>query len=188
MQQRGVPATYEDKPTTIWLASDQAKNNYNLIPFGWALVQIDSENIDENISQLCQNYHQDYLQKQQEKIHKLKKQQEIQQAHDKKLQEIQDKKNKIKQQRNDYINNLPPFERELEKEMDRRPNKAESAAVFLFNKLKQDNWENEQDKKQVAQKIQQIWQDEKKWLPVFAGTNKQKKKQQQKCQQLSQYL
>ncbi|RLA08821.1 MAG: hypothetical protein DRQ51_01340 [Gammaproteobacteria bacterium] len=177
-----------DKPTTIWLASDQAKNNYNLIPFGWALVQIDNESIDENISKLCQNYHQDYRRKQQQKTHKLKKQQQIQQAHDKKLQEAEDQKNKEIQERENYINSLSPFERELEQMIDKRPNPTESAAVFLFNKLKQDNWDDEKHKKQVAQKIKQIWQDEKKWIPDFAGTNKQKKKIQQRCQEINKYL
>lgn len=42
MQGRGKPPKYLDHATTIWLASDEPKpkNNSNLIPFGWAVIEV----------------------------------------------------------------------------------------------------------------------------------------------------
>lgn len=46
MRGKGNSPDYRDEATTIWLASDSDKSTQNLLPLGWALIEIDPS--DEN--------------------------------------------------------------------------------------------------------------------------------------------
>ena len=43
MQGKGQPAKYESHTKTVWLAAETSTDNKHLLPFGWALVEIDPQ-------------------------------------------------------------------------------------------------------------------------------------------------
>lgn len=97
-------------------------------------------------------------------------------------QQIEEKK--ARQQREAELAALPPLEREITEimESDHDPGMA------LFNKLKDGQWTDAADCRCVAGKIRALWQQEKKWNPGFTGTNKQKRKQKERCERVEHYL
>lgn len=53
MQARGTPAKHEKTTKTLWLASTIDKAQSNMLPFGWAIVEIDPENDSQPLQNWC---------------------------------------------------------------------------------------------------------------------------------------
>jgi CRISPR-associated protein Csm5 len=59
MQGKGNPPKYSDKPTTIWLAANH-KDQHDLLPFGWVIVEIDDFVLDKTHAFLTAQAAPDY--------------------------------------------------------------------------------------------------------------------------------
>ena len=53
MAGNGIPPSYKKKTTTIWLAADQEKQKRDLLPFGWALVEVNPQAENNAMRRLC---------------------------------------------------------------------------------------------------------------------------------------
>jgi CRISPR-associated protein Csm5 len=51
---QGVPDRFEKAATTLWLAGDHDKANSELLPFGWALMEIDPDQENGPLRAFCQ--------------------------------------------------------------------------------------------------------------------------------------
>jgi CRISPR-associated protein Csm5 len=95
---KGVKPKYLDHATTLWLASEQAKSQTGLIPFGWLLIEFDPDSdnkTSQDIANVLKEYHQTTLQVQaerqdvlKEKKQLLRKAKYIRQEEEAKLEEI----------------------------------------------------------------------------------------------------
>lgn len=50
---KGQPPSYEKETKTVWLAAQHEKANHDMLPFGWALVEIDPQEDNSAIRQWC---------------------------------------------------------------------------------------------------------------------------------------
>ncbi|MCA3176817.1 MAG: hypothetical protein ING36_15020 [Burkholderiales bacterium] len=53
-QGTGKPPIYSDSTKTVWLAAEQEQDQTNMLPFGWAIVEIDPQNELEELKTWCQ--------------------------------------------------------------------------------------------------------------------------------------
>lgn len=53
MQGKGQKAKYEKQTKTIWLAAQSDKETHGLLPFGWALIEIDPQSDNPALKQWC---------------------------------------------------------------------------------------------------------------------------------------
>jgi len=56
---KGAPPKYAKETTTIWLAAERDKDSRDLLPFGWALVEIDPDPENVPLNTFCQAESQD---------------------------------------------------------------------------------------------------------------------------------
>lgn len=57
-QRQGTPALYQGKTTTLWLAAEQDKQQSRLLPFGWALLEIDPQGENAALRSWCEKERQ----------------------------------------------------------------------------------------------------------------------------------
>lgn len=55
MGAKGSKPTYEKATKTVWLAADHDKADHNLLPFGWALIEIDPQDDNPALQTWCRN-------------------------------------------------------------------------------------------------------------------------------------
>lgn len=194
---------YQPQTKTLWLAANAPKQRTNLLPFGWMLVEIHSnENpIIENteLADLCQKQIElsklwaekqakqniEFAAKrqaakqrrQQEDIERTQRQQKEQEAELTQLAQQQ-----AEQQR---LANLSPIEQELEAFL--KPIQSQEHDTRLLQELEKGRWQAE-DTKIVAQKVQALMEAAGKWMPDFAGTNDKKLKLKERSQKVLKYL
>jgi len=51
---KGIPDRFDKETTTIWLAAEREKADRDLLPFGWALVEIDPDPENAPLNAFCQ--------------------------------------------------------------------------------------------------------------------------------------
>lgn len=51
---RGVPPSFKTSSTTVWLAGTKEKQESNLLPFGWALLEVDPQTENETLKTWCE--------------------------------------------------------------------------------------------------------------------------------------
>lgn len=53
MRGKGVDSDYQDRATTVWLATENDKSDTGLLPFGWALLEFDCISDNNALKQWC---------------------------------------------------------------------------------------------------------------------------------------
>ena len=189
---KGKDKTWEAKPKTWWLAADQTSDHQNLLPFGWVLVEIDPKQADSAVQQWLQANSAnltDWLQTQLAKQNALqdKAQQRLKQEQESLLKQQQMELEQLQKQQAEEqrIANLSPVEQELEAFL--KPIQVAEHDTRLLQELEKGRWQTE-DAKIVAQKVQALMQQAGKWMPDFAGENKQKVKLKERSQKVLKYL
>jgi CRISPR-associated protein Csm5 len=191
MQGRGQQAKWEKQPKTWWLAADDISNKQDLLPFGWVLVEIDPKEPNTQLQQWLENDSDltSWMQQQLTKQSALKQQAEAQQlqAQEKRQaeQQIAEEirlRQEVEQQR---LANLSPIDQELEAFL--KPIQVAEHDTRLLQELEKGRWQAE-DAKIVAQKVQALMKAASKWMPDFAGDNKQKVKLKERSQKVLKYL
>ncbi len=194
---------YQPQTKTLWLAANDSKQRTNLLPFGWILVEIHSNEsqISEciELADLCRKQSQqakqwlenqttrkaEYLsrrqaaqqQRQQEDTERIQRQQL---AHEAELARL------AKQQAEEHrIANLSPLDQELEAFL--KPIQVTEHDTRLLQELEKGRWQDD-DAKCVAEKVKTLMEQAGKWMPDFAGDNKQKVKLKERSQKVLKYL
>jgi CRISPR-associated protein Csm5 len=189
---KGKDKTWESKPKTWWLAADETSDKQNLLPFGWVLVEIDPQQEDSAVKACVENNND----KSDEWMHaqlvkqialKQKADQRLQQDHEIQLKEQQLLAEQLAQQQAELLRlaNLSPIEQELEAFL--KPIQAQEHDTRLLQELEKGRWQND-DAKLVAEKVKTLMQQAGKWMPDFAGDNKQKVKLKERSQKVLRYL
>ncbi|MBL1266001.1 RAMP superfamily CRISPR-associated protein [Methylomicrobium sp. RS1] len=194
---------YQPHTKTLWLAAETKDQRENLLPFGWLLVEIhpgDGEPADwPELAELCaaqqgparqwaekqarqqaetaSKRQADEQRRQQEEIARQQRQAEEQAA-----AQAAEQARLAEQQR---LAQLSPIELEFETLLKSLPPAEHDTA--LLRELENGRWQGE-DAKIVAQKIKALMEQARKWMPDFAGDNKQKVKLKQRSQKVCQYL
>jgi CRISPR-associated protein Cmr6 len=86
----------------------------------------------------------------------------------------------------ELLNALTPAERFIQETI--KKNQGNNPGALLYNDLKAGNWEAADDRKCIAKRIKALWEEEKRWLPGFSGSNRRKVQQKEKCLQVLQWL
>lgn len=53
MKGKGNKPDYKDRATTVWLAAENDKSTASLLPFGWAILEFDSDSENPTLKQWC---------------------------------------------------------------------------------------------------------------------------------------
>ncbi|MDR1828346.1 MAG: type III-A CRISPR-associated RAMP protein Csm5 [Methylobacteriaceae bacterium] len=56
---KGKPPRYQKNSTTLWLAADEDKQEHDLLPFGWALVEVNPKGDNDVLRQWCEEERKD---------------------------------------------------------------------------------------------------------------------------------
>jgi CRISPR-associated protein Csm5 len=80
---------------------------------------------------------------------------------------------------------MSPLQREME-EVELRG--GDNPAVALMQAVQQGKWPQPEQRRQVAERIRALWDQEGKWIPDFGGKNKQKVKQRDRCREVRKWL
>lgn len=197
MQGSGGRASWESAAKTIWLSTGDQQDKRYLRPFGWLLVEMTAliesppewteaqEVIDRHASKMlgwlkAVNEHRAELavvvESNREKAARRAEEKEKEAAEEARHKEVEEKR----------MAAMSPLEREIEEVC--KQGQGSNPAATLFNKLEAGDWTGEADKLIVANKIKSLWESEKTWNPGFAGTNKKKKQQCERCRKVLVYL
>ena len=192
MQGRGEKPTWEKQPKTWWLAADDISNKKGLLPFGWVLVEIDPKVPDSPLQQWLENGNSDltaWMQQQLSKQNALKQQAELRQQQEREKRQAEKQiaeeirlKQEADQQR---LASLSPIDQEIENFL--KPIQAPEHDTRLLQELEKGRWVGA-DAKVVAHKIKALMEQAGKWMPDFAGDNKQKVKLKERSQKVLIYL
>ncbi len=182
MQGGGNKPKYQSETTTMWLSNDHQQNQRDLIPFGWLLVEVKDSDLGDYPFLDKSEEHQRWYQQLDEKLVAIQK--KIRQEQEKELQAEQQKQQaeklrlKQQQQHQQKFASMTPLEQHIYKiEQDPSGN----PAIALIQAVNKGKWQDEQDIRQVAQRIRGLLTEKGDWIPEFSGTNKQKKKKRQRC-------
>ena len=160
---KGEKPKYKSRTTTFWLASESKKtvNTKNLVPFGWAGINIVTDNLEKTLTDMELEYKKKIKTEKQiihAKIENLKiEKQKRAEAKAKQLMEAEEKR-KAKEERKKQLKCMTPEQRfaaELED-----PDITENRVVEIFNKL--DEFQHEQQKI-IALALQKYWTSKNKW-------------------------
>jgi CRISPR-associated protein Csm5 len=186
------PDTWEKQPKTWWLAADDISNKKGLLPFGWLLVEIDPKVPDSPLQQWLENGNSDltaWMQQQLSKQNALKQQAELRQQQEREKRQAEKQiaeeirlKQEADQQR---IARLSPIDQEIEIFL--KPIQAPEHDTRLLQELEKGRWVGA-DAKVVAHKVKALMEQAGKWMPDFAGDNKQKVKLKERSQKVLKYL
>lgn len=194
---------YQPQTKTLWLAANDSKQRTNLLPFGWMLIEIHSnESPISECKELVDLCHKQSLQakkwaekqtaqkneyvskrqaaeqcRQLEEIERIQRQQL---AHEAELARLA--KQQAEEQR---LANLSPIDQELEAFL--KPIQPAEHDTRLLQELEKGRWQAE-EAKIVAKKVQALMQTAGKWLPDFAGDNKKKVEFKKRSQKVMNYL
>ncbi|MCD2452427.1 RAMP superfamily CRISPR-associated protein [Methylicorpusculum oleiharenae] len=192
MQGRGERPKEESQPKTWWLAADDISNKQGLLPFGWVLVEIDPKSPDSPLQHWLENSNNDltaWMQQQLTKQNGLKDKAELRQREEEgKIQAEQKQaeelllKQQAEQQR---LDSLSPIEQEIETFL--KPIQVQEHDTRLLQELEKGRWQND-DAKRVAEKVKALMELAGKWMPDFAGDNKQKVKLKERSLKVLKYL
>ncbi len=192
MQGRGERPKEESQPKTWWLAADDISNKQDMLPFGWVLVEINPQEPDTPLQHWLENDNNAltlWMQQQLAKQNSLKQQAQLhqQQALEKQQQEEQEAEKLRLQQAEDQkrLANLSPIDQEIEGFL--KPIQTTEHDTRLLAELEKGRWQDA-DADVVAQKIKALMEQAGKWMPDFAGDNKQKKKLKDRSQKVLSYL
>jgi CRISPR-associated protein Csm5 len=189
---KGKEKTWEKQPKTWWLAADDVSNKQGLLPFGWVLVEIDSKAPDSPLQLWFENGNSDltaWMQQQLTKQNSLKQQAELRQQQEQEKRQAEQQiaeeirlKQEAEQQR---LASLSPIDQEIEIFL--KPIQAQEHDTRLLQELEKGRWQVA-DAKVVAQKVKVLMVQAGKWMPDFAGDNKQKVKLKERSQKVLKYL
>ena len=192
MQGRGEKPIWEKQPKTWWLAADDIGNKKGLLPFGWVLVEIDPKVPDSPLQQWLENGNSDltaWMQQQLSKQNALKQQAELRQQQEREKRQAEKQiaeelrlKQEAEQQR---LASLSPIDQEIEAFL--KPIQAPEHDTRLLHELENGRWQAA-DAKVVAHKVKALMEQAGKWMPDFAGDNKQKVKLKERSQKVLKYL
>ncbi|MDD5462173.1 MAG: RAMP superfamily CRISPR-associated protein [Methylococcales bacterium] len=189
---KGKEKTWEKQPKTWWLAADDVSNKQGLLPFGWVLVEIDPKTPDSSLHQWLENGNSEltnWLQQQQAKQHTLKQKAELQRQQEQaKRQAEQQLAEEIRLQKvaeEQRLASLSPIDQEIEAFL--KPIQPQDHDTRLLQELEKGRW-RAADARVVAQKIKTLMEQAGKWMPDFAGENKQKVKLKERSQKVQSYL
>ena len=190
---QGKEKTWEKQPKTWWLAAEDVSSKQGLLPFGWVLVEIDPKAPDSQLQQWLENGNHDltaWMQQQLNKQNALKQKAELlQQQEQQKRQAEQQAAEEIRlQQEADQqrLASLSPIEQEIETFL--KSIQQQDHDTRLLQELEKGHWQATADVKIVAQKIKALMEQANKWMPDFAGDNKQKVKLKVRSQKVLSYL
>lgn len=160
MKGKGQKPEYKDSATTLWLASQQENQTNHLLPFGWALLEVD--NGEENIAlkQWCDQQPKSKVDKA-TILAKREAEYQRQQAEIAELKAKQEAERKAEAERNALINSLndnqklvmalvDKYQSSLEKQDDVNSSLFKETQQFINQAI--ENWNNE-DKVFITQKI-----------------------------------
>jgi len=189
---QGRDKTWESQPKTWWLAADDISNKQDMLPFGWVLVEINPQEPDSPLQHWLENGNNAltlWMKQQLAKQNALKQKAQLhqQQALEKKQQEEQEAEKTRLQQAADQqrLANLSPLDQEIEGFL--KPIQTAEHDTRLLAELEKGRWQDA-DADVVAQKIKALMEQAGKWMPDFAGDNKQKKKLKDRSQKVLSYL
>ncbi len=192
MQGRGERPKEESQPKTWWLAADDISNKQGMLPFGWVLVEINPKEPDSPLQQWLENGNSAltlWMQQQLEKQNVLKQKAQFhQQQEQEKKQEEEKKAEELRLQQaaeQQRLASLSPIDQEIESFL--KPIQQQEHDTRLLSELEKGRWQAA-DARVVAQKIKTLMEQAGKWMPDFAGGNKQKVKLKERSQKVLSYL
>ncbi|WP_367155925.1 RAMP superfamily CRISPR-associated protein [Methylomonas sp. HYX-M1] len=192
MKGRGEKPDFASTPKTWWLASEGISDKRNLLPFGWVLVEIDPKSPDVQLQHWLESNNAElthWMQNQLNKQRALKQQAELRQQQEqarKQAEQEQAEQERLKAEAEQArLANLSPLDQELEAFL--KPIQLAEHDTRLLQELEKGRWQSE-EAKIVAQKVQALMQTAGKWMPDFAGDNKQKVKLKERSQKVLKYL
>ncbi len=210
---KGTPE-YQPETKTLWLAASQPKQRTGLLPFGWLLVEIQTETTGkvecQELADICHGQHiqakkwaeQNALQ--QAEFSKQRKELEAnlalleeqrRQGAEQRQRELEQKHKAeeaaaeaLRQQQvaeRQRLASLSPLESEIEAFLKTIP--AQEHDTRLLQELEKGRWQGD-DIKIVAQNVRALMEKTGKWMPDFTGENKQKLKLKERSQKVVKYL
>ncbi len=192
MQGRKNNPTYEKEPKTWWFAADTINAKQSLLPFGWVLVEIDPVEKNEGILQWLENDNQKtakWLQEKNAIQQQLNQQIQVQRKKEQERLAYELKKQKEEQQKKQAeearLAALSPIDQEIEEFL--KPIQIQDRDTRLLNELESGRWEGD-EAKTVALKVKALMEQAGKWIPDFTGSNRKKKKLQERCHKVLNYL
>lgn len=189
---KGNERTPGKQPKTWWLASEGISDKRNLLPFGWVLVEIDPKSPDVQLQQWLESNNAElanWMQKQLTKQLALKQQADMRQQQEqarKQAEREQAEQQRLKAEAEQArLAKLSPLDQEIEAFL--KSVQPQEHDTRLLQELEKGRWQ-EADAKIVAQKIKALMEQAGKWMPDFAGENKQKLKLKERSQKVANYL
>jgi len=88
-------------------------------------------------------------------------------------------------QKKAQLDAMSPLDREMQ-EVERLGGDNPGAA--LMNAVKKGRWDDGGQRVQVAKRIRELWENQGRWIPDFAGTNKKKVEQRDRCREVLEWL
>jgi len=163
-----------------------------LLPFGWVLVEIDPKSPDVQLQQWLESNNAElanWMQKQLTKQLALKQQADMRQQQEqarKQAEREQAEQQRLKAEAEQArLAKLSPLDQEIEAFL--KSVQPQEHDTRLLQELEKGRWQ-EADAKIVAQKIKALMEQAGKWMPDFAGENKQKLKLKERSQKVANYL
>ncbi|HHH38159.1 MAG TPA: CRISPR-associated protein Csm5 [Sedimenticola sp.] len=194
---KGEKAGYESESKTLWLAASDRNEQHHLRPFGWLLVEMGQANREppawpreEDLRRESAGDQRQWLQRARERQETLRRkvaalreaaETEARAAAERAAEEA--RKQEVEARR---LAGLSPVEREMEEIIERE--RRNNPGAVLLGLLEAGHWEKAEDAVRVAEEIRSLWVAEKRWIPSFSGTNKQKRKQKARCEKVLGYL
>lgn len=191
MKGKGQQPEYADSARTLWLAAQNKEQPTDMLPFGWLLVELESDDKSwtdsSELAELCAVQHREIYQwtehhaQQQQKM--AQKRQEAEQRREREAAEQlaqQQAAEQAEQQRlalekaeTERLANLSPIALEIETFL--KPIPVQEHDTKLLQELEKGRWQGD-DIKLAAEKVKELMTQAGKWMPDFSGDNKQKVK------------
>ena len=195
--------SFDDKTKTLWLAAHSKDQRTDLLPFGWLLVEVEPINSALNecsvLAELCDSQHNEArlwadkqaqqktsMEERRREADEHRKQDELKRHQQAEIAAQAEQARLAKEQADQQrLANLSPIEQDIETFL--KPIQAQDHDTRLLQELEKGRWQNN-DARVVAEKIKALMEQAGKWMPDFAGDNKQKVKLKQRSQKVLAYL
>ncbi|MGZ8226251.1 MAG: RAMP superfamily CRISPR-associated protein [Methylococcaceae bacterium] len=194
---------YQQQTKTLWLAAEHKDQRTDLLPFGWVLVEVESDDTPMGdwleLVGLCASQHkeaQKWTEKQVQQKYKLE--QDRYAAEQRREREDMERRQQLEliaqaeqarlareQAEQQRLANLSPIDQELEAFLKTVPE--QEWDTQLLQELTKGRWQGE-DGKVVAAKIKGLMIAANKWMPDFTGSNKPKLKFKERSQKVLGFL
>lgn len=203
MKGKGQQPEYADAPKTLWLAAETKDQRENLLPFGWLLVELHpgegKPDDGPELAELCatqqgtaRQWAEKQVRRQAEDLAKRQADEQRRQQEEVKRQQrlireqaeaqAAEQARVAEQQRQAQ---LSPIELDIETFLTLI--QPQDRDTRLLQELESGRWQDE-DAKFVAAKVKTLMEQAGKWLPDFAGDNKQKVKLRERSRKVLSYL